>query len=57
MKNTKLIQRILKQFAESVSDISKESYREVLEEVISDLESRLECVMEELNRIPPEIEQ
>lgn len=37
-----------KYFDDAVRDLGQESYREVLENFISDLQSRLDCVIEEM---------
>jgi len=39
---------VMQLFDSKVSDFSRDKYKEVLEETISDLEARLECVKEEM---------
>lgn len=41
-------QEIMDHFDNSVRELGQEEYREVLENVISDLQSRLDCVIEEM---------
>jgi len=41
-------QELMRQFDDMVKDMSQEEYKDFLENIISDLESRLDCVNEEL---------
>lgn len=41
--------RVMELFDREVATLSKTDYREVLEETISGLEARLECVKEEMD--------
>jgi len=41
-------QEVMDHFDREVRELGQEDYREVLENVISDLQSRLDCVIEEM---------
>lgn len=44
----KLKNELMRIFDEKVQSLSQEDYKELLESMLSDLESRLDCVNEEL---------